>query len=906
MKASWLLVVPAAVLALMVPAASRADDPPGGCGAEECFAGTPVVPSFDPQWSESFVPPPLPRLRAATTACIPTDIVVYAPTDWVRFAQRMRLNMSPCANYYVSIPPIASDKTKPRGPLQAPQIRALGPNFHAVNEINVTAATSWKDWVAAVPGRTWYDAGVEARRRMDDPSQGNFDPTSGDIWAVNELTSAVRQGVGVTRQNMRDLVHGLYDGAGGPQVKGIVWTSGISQATTFLDTYRNNVNAWLGDSAFFSDMSQYVRFWSQEVYGRFDRWAAPGSTPQDRLGPTADYLEHYANLGAAGSYETGDTSAYIETADAPDGNAAWSNSNAYEWPSPAVDYVSAANYMTAQVYAFRHAQAARPSESFGFVWSPTSPPGMTANEFTKEGNYILDRIAAAIHTTDAPSTDPGLAACGEDLSLCSGDYASATFNTAWRIFNDWTQPSATAANLDVQQDTPRQLTLQGLDPDPGQTLTYTIDTQPLHGTAATTADGTATYVPAPGYHGPDAFTFRVDDGWMSSTAVVTIDVNAPPTVSLAAAGPVDEGGSPITLSASASDPDGDPVAVTWQTTAGTLNANGTAATFSADDGPAVATITMTADDGRGGTASAAIDVTIENVPPTADAGADLTGTWGVPVAFSGTATDPSPVDAKSLAVQWSFGDGATSTDLQPTHVYADPGTYTATLTVTDKDGGVASDTTTVVVGARQASLATTVHSTLDRAHATVAASFGDALGGGRLAGHALTFSLGTAACTATTTAAGAAACTLPSPSLGPSQVTARFDGDTLYDGASASSPTLVYGLPDGGVFVVGDGAAHGAVTFWSQSWWLLNTLTGGAAPASFKGFATPGPNGLFARPGFVGAPPTVPEWMAIEVATQIAKDGSSITASAKGMVIVHVDAYDPALAGRGTVIASVS
>ena len=40
-------------------------------------------------------------------------------------------------------------------------------------------------------------------------------------------------------------------------------------------------------------------------------------------------------------------------------------------------------------------------------------------------------------------------------------------------------------------------------------------------------------------------------------------------------------------------------------------------------------------------------------------------------------------------------------------------------------------------------------------------------------------------------------------------------------------------------FVVGDGNAtlgtH--VTFWGAQWWKLNSLSGGTAPAAFKGFA---------------------------------------------------------------------
>ena len=46
----------------------------------------------------------------------------------------------------------------------------------------------------------------------------------------------------------------------------------------------------------------------------------------------------------------------------------------------------------------------------------------------------------------------------------------------------------------------------------------------------------------------------------------------------------------------------------------------------------------------------------------------------------------------------------------------------------------------------------------------------------------------------------------------------------------------------GGMFVVGDATANAAgpadtVTFWSHSWWKENALSGGAAPAAFKGYA---------------------------------------------------------------------
>src|SRR4051794_1174189 len=459
------LAIPAAVLALVVPAAARANDNTP-CGADECIGSMPVMPSLDPQWSANFVPPPQPRIRAAAaTACIPTDVVFYAPNDWVRIAQKMRANMSTCANYYVSIPPIAADKTKPRGPVQPTLIRALGSNFHAVNDVNVTDATSWANWVASGKG-TWYQAGVEARRRMEDPAQGNFDVAAGDIWAVNELTTAVRGNIGASRQNMRDFVHGLYDGADGIPVKGLVWISNFGQGTTFFDTYRANVRTWLQDRAFWADLALYVRFVSQEVYGRVASWGVPGTSPQDRLVPTADYLEHFAHFAASSASDLGDTASYVAGGDAPVGNAAWS-SGTFEWPTPPVDYTVAAAYTAAQVYAFRHDQDARPTQAFGFVWNPTNP-GLTTNDFNTKSGFIADRIAAAIHASDAPSTEPGLAACGPGLTWCTGDVAGALFNTAWRMFDDWTQPTALSTNAVVQENAAGQVALSATDPDVGQ------------------------------------------------------------------------------------------------------------------------------------------------------------------------------------------------------------------------------------------------------------------------------------------------------------------------------------------------------------------------------------------------------------------------------------------------------
>jgi len=89
-------------------------------------------------------------------------------------------------------------------------------------------------------------------------------------------------------------------------------------------------------------------------------------------------------------------------------------------------------------------------------------------------------------------------------------------------------------------------------------------------------------------------------------------------------------------------------------------------------------------------------VTVYNVAPTVVAGADQTVLENDMVSFNGTATDPGVEDV--LTYSWNFGDGTTASgDLNPTHTYGDDGVYTVTLTVSDGDGGVTSDSLMVTV-----------------------------------------------------------------------------------------------------------------------------------------------------------------------------------------------------------------
>jgi PKD repeat protein len=85
-----------------------------------------------------------------------------------------------------------------------------------------------------------------------------------------------------------------------------------------------------------------------------------------------------------------------------------------------------------------------------------------------------------------------------------------------------------------------------------------------------------------------------------------------------------------------------------------------------------------------------------NRPPTSAPGGPYTGSEGTALAFSGTGSFD--LDGDALTFAWNFGDGTTATGASPTHTYADNGTYTATLTVSDGNGGSDSKSAAVTIG----------------------------------------------------------------------------------------------------------------------------------------------------------------------------------------------------------------
>jgi uncharacterized membrane protein len=97
--------------------------------------------------------------------------------------------------------------------------------------------------------------------------------------------------------------------------------------------------------------------------------------------------------------------------------------------------------------------------------------------------------------------------------------------------------------------------------------------------------------------------------------------------------------------------------------------------------------TVFSDQGTNDSDTAMLTILFSNQPPLVDAGPDMDGDEGSPLAFNGIITDTA--GAEPYTILWEFGDGNTAEgSLAPVHTYADNGVYTVTLTVTNSENQV--------------------------------------------------------------------------------------------------------------------------------------------------------------------------------------------------------------------------
>lgn len=188
--------------------------------------------------------------------------------------------------------------------------------------------------------------------------------------------------------------------------------------------------------------------------------------------------------------------------------------------------------------------------------------------------------------------------------------------------------------------------------------------------------------------------------------------NSPPTVSLVADTTAALEGSSLALTATANDPDGDSVSLSWSYAAtstldpGTscvLDAVSGSATFGCND-DGTFEITVSVSDGVNPVVTASVTVEVMNAAPTATLTAPVPGALyrvGDSVAASFAVTDAGANDTLDCVIDW--GDGAVTTAALDAgvcgggHAYTSAGIYLLQGVVTDDDGASATVSVDVVV-----------------------------------------------------------------------------------------------------------------------------------------------------------------------------------------------------------------
>jgi hypothetical protein len=249
------------------------------------------------------------------------------------------------------------------------------------------------------------------------------------------------------------------------------------------------------------------------------------------------------------------------------------------------------------------------------------------------------------------------------------------------------------------------------DTDPDRDpLVITGVTPPANGTA-TVAGNAVTYTPAAGFSGTDRFMYSINDGrGGTSTAAVTVTVlpqpNRPPVAVDDAA--TTASGQPVTVNvlANDSDPDGDPLTISGVTAPanGTVSAIGGTITYTPAAGFAgTDRFTYSIDDGRGGSATAAVTITIAppaNQPPVAfDDTATTVTDQPVDIAVLNNDNDPDG-DPLTIASVTSPANGTATingTLVTYTPAFRFAGTDTFNYTISDGRGGTSTATVTVTV-----------------------------------------------------------------------------------------------------------------------------------------------------------------------------------------------------------------
>ncbi len=275
-------------------------------------------------------------------------------------------------------------------------------------------------------------------------------------------------------------------------------------------------------------------------------------------------------------------------------------------------------------------------------------------------------------------------------------------------------PTTSGGTATGNEDTAITGQLAATDID-GDTLTFGLaqNGAPAHGTVTVNPDGSYTYTPAANFNGTDSFTYTVSDG-NGGTTTGTISVNvaavndAPTTTGGTATGNED---TAVTGQLAATDIDGDALTFGLAQNGGpahgtvTVNPDGSYSYTPAANYNGTDSFTYTVSDGKGGTATGSISITVDpvNDAPTTSS-ATVAGQEDGSIAGRVTGHD---VDGDALtfglATNGGPAHGTVAFNPDGTFTYTPApnfnGTDSFTYTVADGNGGTTTGTVSVNVAA---------------------------------------------------------------------------------------------------------------------------------------------------------------------------------------------------------------
>lgn len=142
--------------------------------------------------------------------------------------------------------------------------------------------------------------------------------------------------------------------------------------------------------------------------------------------------------------------------------------------------------------------------------------------WTTTTSYLASRTELSwVRNTSLPGGANLPAGAYSLLVTAYDNYNNGSSNVTRNFYIDQV-PQAQSQSLGAQKNVARPITLTATDTD-NDAITYTVATQPSHGTLTGTAPD-LTYTPASNYTGSDSFTFTAGD-WSPNTTTGTVTIN---------------------------------------------------------------------------------------------------------------------------------------------------------------------------------------------------------------------------------------------------------------------------------------------------------------------------------------------------------------------------------------------